>query len=167
MKTVTLSLSVAVFVLSAGFARADSRQGTGVGVMIGEPTGLSLKHWSSRTEAFAAGLAWSFSENDSFHLHVDKLWHGEVPFQRDRRMDFQQNPVFYYGVGARLKLQERSGGRGRNRSNSLLGIRVPLGLSFDLPEAPVDIFVEIVPVLDVVPRTDFALNAAVGIRYFF
>jgi hypothetical protein len=32
---------------------------------------------------------------------------------------------------------------------------------------PVDIFIELAPILDLVPETDFTVNGAVGVRYFF
>lgn len=147
-------------------ARGDSRSGFGVGVMLGEPTGLSLKQWRDQNRAWAAGLAWSFADNPSLHFHMDTLSHTGTPFQTRRRTAIQENPVFYYGIGGRIKLESGSDNR-RNANDSLLGIRVPLGLSYDLRDLPVDLFVEIVPILDVVPRTDLSLNAAVGIRYFF
>jgi len=31
----------------------------------------------------------------------------------------------------------------------------------------VDIFFEIVPLLDLVPETDFGPNSAIGVRYYF
>jgi hypothetical protein len=31
----------------------------------------------------------------------------------------------------------------------------------------VDIFLEVVPILDLAPKTDFKINAAIGARYFF
>jgi len=34
-------------------------------------------------------------------------------------------------------------------------------------DTPLDIFVEVVPVLDLVPDTDLDFNGAVGIRYIF
>ena len=48
-----------------------------------------------------------------------------------------------------------------------LGVRVPLGLAYLFQTAPVDIFLEIVPILDFIPETDFRINAALGARYYF
>jgi len=36
-----------------------------------------------------------------------------------------------------------------------------------LPEAPLDIFFELVPLIGLVPATDFEVNGGIGIRYFF
>ena len=47
------------------------------------------------------------------------------------------------------------------------GIRFPLGINLYIAEAPIDIFFEIVPILNLAPKTDLDLNAALGIRYYF
>ena len=44
---------------------------------------------------------------------------------------------------------------------------MPVGIACLLTGTPVDIFAEIVPVLDIVPDTDFDLNIAIGARLFF
>jgi hypothetical protein len=40
-------------------------------------------------------------------------------------------------------------------------------LTYIFQSAPVDIFFEVVPILDLVPDTEFDLNAALGARFFF
>ncbi len=42
-----------------------------------------------------------------------------------------------------------------------------MGLAYVLQDAPIDFFFELVPLLDLIPDTDFAFNAAIGARYFF
>ena len=61
---------VVVFSLTA---MAHAQDGLGVGVILGEPTGISLKAWTSDKHAVDAAVAWSFSENDSFQFHADYL----------------------------------------------------------------------------------------------
>ena len=52
------SLLILLFILTS---RAFSQSsGFGIGVIIGEPTGISLKHWMSQTTALDAGVAWGF-----------------------------------------------------------------------------------------------------------
>ena len=48
-----------------------------------------------------------------------------------------------------------------------LGARVPIGLAYIFAEDKLDVFLETVPVMNLFPSTDFDLNAAIGIRYFF
>lgn len=161
----TLIMLAVVGVLFTGNAQAQQQQKTfGLGIILGEPTGLSLKHWISGDRAVDAGIAWSFSENDSLHLHMDYLWHwfGKVGVQqKEGRMPL------YVGIGGRVKFKEENDGRGRNDDDTLVGVRVPFGLSFLFNEAPVELFFEVVPVLDVAPDSDLDINAAVGARFYF
>ena len=58
--------------------------------------------------------------------------------------------------------QDRNG-----ESNSLLGIRAPIGLTF-LPQViPFEVFAEIVPVMLLFPSTDITFDGAIGARYYF
>jgi hypothetical protein len=137
--------------LTAGTASAQ-QSGFGLGVILGEPTGFSFKGWLDSKSAIDAGLAWSFLHETTFHVHVDYLLHTDA---MTRRSDM---PV-YYGIGGRIK----AGGRGDDR----VGVRFVGGLLYYIPDSPVDIFVEIAPVLDIAPDTDIQVNGGIGARYYF
>lgn len=143
----------------------QAQEGFGIGVIVGEPTGLSLKTWLNNTHAVDVGLAWSFSENESLQFHANYLIHD---FNLLRPADFEGRVGVYYGVGGRIKLSENGDeGRGRNREDTLVGIRIPLGVAYHFPRSPVDLFGEFVPVVDLAPDTDFDLNLAIGARLYF
>jgi hypothetical protein len=72
----------------------------------------------------------------------------------------------YYGIGARLKFKDDEG-RGRNEDDAIFGIRVPVGITYLFDDAPLDLFFEIVPVLDLAPDVELDINAAVGLRFYF
>lgn len=162
MKTlfVFASFSMASILCSYGQSNGGN---LGVGAMLGEPTGISLKYWLDATHAIDGGVAWSLTENESLHLHADYLFHVNDALSPK---DLKGPLSFYYGIGARLKFKD-GGGKGRNADDDLVGIRFPLGLSYRIPESPFDVFLEFVPVLDVVPSTDVAFDLAVGGRYYF
>jgi len=127
-------------------------KGIGLGLIIGEPTGISFKYWTGSTTAFDAALAWSFIDEGAFHIHGDYIFHNM------RLISVPEGTLpFYYGIGARIK----------TANDTKLGVRVPLGLAYLFSNAPVDIFLEVVPILDLMPKTDFSINAAIGARYFF
>jgi hypothetical protein len=140
-------------------ANAFAQDKFGLGLILGEPTGLSLKYWFDTERAIDGAVAWSYSENDSLQLHADYLIHNYDVF------DTKELP-FYCGLGARLKFKEDDG-RGRNEHHDIFGIRIPLGVTYVFDEAPVDLFFEIVPVLDLAPDIELDLNAAVGLRIYF
>ena len=84
-------------------SEARAQEGFGVGIMVGEPTGLSMKKWISETKAIDAAAAWSFSENASFQFHADYLHHNFSLLKWDKA---ERRLSAYIGVGARLKFKE-------------------------------------------------------------
>ena len=131
----------------------DGDDNFGVGLMIGEPTGISLKYWYSDKNALGGGIAWSLGRYDAVHLHADYLWHSYSAFG-----DIEKGrlPV-YYGVGGRIVFAE---------DNSVLGVRVPVGLDYRFENDPLDLFLEIAPTVNLAPDTDFDINGALGIRIY-
>ena len=138
--------------LMSASTTVEGSNGWGIGVILGEPTGLSLKFWSSRTTAIDAAAAWSFKGEGKFHLHMDYLFHNYRVFKVKRG----KLPL-YFGIGGRVKFEEET----------RVGIRIPVGVCYLFRNQPLDVFFEIVPVLDITPETDFDINASVGIRFFF
>lgn len=145
-------------------SQLNAAEGFGMGVIIGEPTGVSIKNWVSDRHAIDAAAAWSFSENDSFQLHADYLIHD---FSLLRPEGLSGRMPVYVGLGARVKLEEDDNAGGRNVDNDLVGLRIPVGVSYLFDDAAVDLFAELVPILDVAPDSDFDINAAIGARLYF
>jgi len=160
MKKIIILLA---FVLLSGTA-SFAQEGIGLGVILGEPTGVSFKTFVGERTAVDAAAAWSFSGNASFQFHADYLI---SPFDMPKPPELKSTIAFYYGIGGRLKLKESEGRSSRNDDDDILGIRFPAGFSHILRSAPVEFFAEIVPILDIVPDTDADLNAAIGARYYF
>ncbi len=135
----------------AGTASAQRR--VGAGIIVGEPTGLSAKWRLDDNSAIDGAAAWSFGrKKDAVQLHLDYLRHKSDLFRVDRG-----RLPFYFGLGGRIVFGDRA----------ILGGRIPIGLAYEFDGEPIDIFVELVPVLDLVPATDFTLNAAMGARIWF
>lgn len=162
MKNVCAAIVMTMVLAAATVVRAEDK--LGVGIILGEPTGISVKSWLNRERALDFAAAWSFAENDSFQFHADYLIHN---FGILKTGSAGGKLPLYYGIGGRIKLEGDNNEKGRNSNDALLGVRVPVGISYLFAKAPVDLFVEIVPVLDVVPATDFGINAAIGARFYF
>lgn len=144
-------ISTAFFTNAQAQTKAEKGQ-SALGIMIGDPTGVSFKHWTSTKTAFDAGAAWSLENNDAISLHGDYLWHSY--FDVD-----EGNFAFYYGIGARALFIENA--------DSRIGARVPLGFNYLFEDAPLDLFVEIAPIVDLVPDTDLNGDGAIGLRFYF
>lgn len=146
----------ATLILSHGTARAVDR-GTGLGFIMGEPTGISGKFWLGGRTALDAALAWStFDEHDDLHLQMDYVWHDFGLLSVDRGA----LPV-YYGLGGRLATRDGRGGEDR------LGVRFPVGLAYIFPSQRADLFFEVAPTLDLTPDTNVDVEGGLGVRYFF
>lgn len=127
--------------------------GFGIGIIAGKPTGLSAKYWTSSSTALDFGLGYSFEKNSRMYLHADYLFHSKNIFNST------ENFSLYYGPGARLRLVEYGSSR--------LGIRFDVGLVWIPRNAPVDVFFEIAPLMDIIPETAFSLNGGIGVRFYF
>ncbi|MBN4076483.1 hypothetical protein JYT16_02070 [Gemmatimonas aurantiaca] len=157
MKTGKMISFVALAVIMMTFSASSAgARGTALGVIVGEPTGFSGKLWTSSKTAFAAGLAWSLDNNAGMHIHVDYLWHKTAKLKRNRG-----SLPWYYGIGGRLKTNNNK------NSDDFLGVRFPVGLEFFLEDTPLDLFIEIVPVFDIAPKSELDFNAAIGARIVF
>jgi hypothetical protein len=87
--------------------------GFGLGIIAGEPTGISAKQWVSSKSAFDLGLTCSFRRDGFFHVHADYLWH----FPGEIRSAEQFVP--YAGLGGRFDARKK---------DPLLGLRLVGGL---------------------------------------
>ena len=169
---------------SAGAARAGGARRSayatdkefGLGVMIGAPTGLAGKYFlgSGRT-ALAFGVG-SYDDHyylddyhENLHLHLDVLWHPAV-LARGNGLSLP----LYLGVGGRLLEHGDYYDTRDDRfydGHTHLGVRVPFGLAFDFHRTPLDLFFELVPVVDLAAddghRRRVDLTGAIGLRYYF
>ncbi|HOP95200.1 MAG TPA: hypothetical protein PL130_05480 [Dictyoglomaceae bacterium] len=146
MKKFILCFFLLVFLLSISYAG-----NLGVGVVVGEPTGLSLRLWQGKNTALDFGLAWSTIAN-VLHLSADYVNHNFEVFKINNG-----SLPFYYGIGARILVSD----------NTSFGIRLPLGIVYIPKGMPLDFFFEIVPTLELVPGTYFDVDGALGFRYYF
>lgn len=146
MRKVFLAL---ILLAAPGGLRAQKAGDVGVGVILGDPTGLSGKYWLDDRNALDAGLGFS----GDFALHADYLRH---------IWDLWPQPVkgklpAYLGLGARLEASD----------DPEFGIRAVGGTAYWLPRHPIEVFLEIAPVFRLAPSADVGFDAGIGLRYYF
>jgi hypothetical protein len=137
----------------------------GLGVMVGEPTGISAKLWTTSANAFDFGLGWSvggdrigrydgrYDGGSRVHFHMDYLWHAFDAIRATERFPL------YYGIGGRIN----SGAGYRNS----LAVRGVFGIAWLPRETSIDVFLELAPALQLSPSSGFGIDGALGARYFF
>lgn len=166
MKTLT-SLSAAIVIAASLSAPAHAQlDGFGVGIVAGDPTGLCFKGWLSSKSAIEVAAAWSFEGDGGFFLATDYVLHAlNIVDDPDADLD---GLMFTYGLGGKLVfLDNEANGAGDGDDDIVLGVRVPLGLCYPFEGAPVDLFVQLAPVMDIVPETELGLNGGIGARLYF
>ena len=132
----------------------------GIGLILGEPTGVTAKIYLQDDQAIQIAVGSAFI-GGGLQVHTDYVFHPWILQDRDSFV----LPV-YFGPGLR---GIRYGARGE--SHYAIGLRGVIGLLFDFKEVPLDVFVEIAGVVEY----DFkdgegvnpALNAGAGVRYYF
>ncbi len=148
----------------------------GLGLELGQPTGLTGKYFLSESNALDFGVGYIYHSywygDDGLHLYLDYLWH---PASLVSARAFEL--PFFIGVGGRFWDFDYCRRRGEcGYGGSAFGIRVPLGIAFDFNEVPLDIALNIVPTIDFVSgdyydqyrnRTHFGIDVSVAIRYWF
>ncbi len=164
MKHLYLTVIALCFFLAVQGSVAQDR-GFGLGVIIGEPTGISAKLWTSPVNAFDFGLGWSiggdrigkydgyYDGGSRVHFHMDYLWHSFEAIRSSERFPL------YYGIGGRI-----NSGAGYDASVAIRGV---FGIAWLPHNTPIDVFIELVPSLQLTSSTGFAIDAGLGVRYFF
>ena len=130
----------------------------GLGIILGEPTGISGKLWTGNTTAFDAGLAWSFVGGGFIQIHGDFLFHNYNVFTVEKG-----KLALYYGFGGRVRLADNDVAG----SETVVSARVPIGISYEFAKTSIELFIEVVPMLDLIPETAVGIAGGAGFRYYF
>lgn len=171
MTSVPFRLHAALFVtglllLLATLAPASVAQtaGVGLGGQIGvsnagpNPVGLTLKTWTSDQQAFQAATSFVISDDDAglsyWIIQGDYLFH-----------NFEQVAVgdglmaLYVGPGLQITFIENA--------DPNIALRAPLGVSYMFGDAPIDVFAEVAPTLQLEQAPQLRFDGAIGFRYYF
>jgi len=145
---------------AADAGRPADKGAIGIGLIIGEPTGISAKLYLSDDKAIQAAVGSAFI-GGGLQAHGDFVLH---PWILQDRSSFVL-PV-YLGPGVRFI--DYYGGRS-GTSHFAAGMRAVIGLLFDFKDVPLDVFVEVAGVgeYDFTKGWGATLNAGAGVRYYF
>ena len=127
-------------------------RGFGAGIVLGEPTGLTAKVWMGEHSALDAAVAWSFVGDGSLYVHGGYLFHFASP------VGIEEGELLpYAGAGAKVVFAD----------DPEFGIRVPLGVAYFFEGAPVEVFLELAPGLQLFPETEADVTGGIGGRFYF
>ena len=150
--------------LLLGAANTAVPQGrVGVGVIVGEPTGIAWTYRISEAHSLSGGFG--TSPYDRYRFHADYLWNTR-PFT-------EQKLGVHYGVGGVVGLGPRRyvivDGQPRYyipEGDPGFGIRGVAGLNYAIPDTPLDVFLEAGPLVVLVPGYGMGVDVGLGMRVY-
>ncbi|GAB6088932.1 hypothetical protein JCM12856_05250 [Spirochaeta dissipatitropha] len=154
MTVLTLILFAMLFLLplSVSAEAAGDHRLAGIGIVLGEPTGISATIRPGTSVGYDFAAAWSFSGDPSLYFHAT----AHFPFA-ELEIDSPHFLGFYWGVGPVARVA----------NNFTLGVRFPLGMTYQFVNAPFELFTEIALGMLIFPDTRPQSGAGLGIRYQF
>ncbi|MAT40334.1 MAG: hypothetical protein CL946_12100 [Ectothiorhodospiraceae bacterium] len=141
----------------------------GIGLTLGEPTGVTARFWLSKQNSWDLAAGASYLGNP--HIQAGYLWHYNQAFN-------SRIVSIYLGVGGILGFGEKGKVVIINRrkvdswyfddgnDGLLVAARGVAGLQIIPRNTPLDIYLELNPILGLTPDVGFDALVAVGIRFY-
>lgn len=149
MKRVILILCAAFLSTNASAQKGDF----GMGIILGNPTSVSVKYWTGKVTAIDASLGYRYGSANHLYLNTDFLFHLWAVEKEEGTIKM------YLGTGAGLGFV----------SDLSFSIRAPVGAAMFLDNIPIELFAELVPTLQVFGEGDirFRFEGYLGARWYF
>jgi hypothetical protein len=174
LTTFAAALLLAIVGHSAQATEVGYSRKFGLGVVIGDPTGLSAKLWVAPTNAIDFGLGfWSGVNGDCFvdnagntictnagvhngSFNADYLWQSNI-IRGSAQLDW------HIGGGGRMIFWS-----GCQSNCVAIAARAPIGLDlmFQNPGF-LEVFFELAPSFWIVPDVGFGIEGGLGVRFYF
>ena len=158
MRQACIALVVALGLVAVDASLADAQSGRdfGLGIIIGDPTGVSGKHLLSDAHAIDWAVGFGLIGGDHLRVHADFLWQFRIETWDSAALDL------HVGAGPKLGIKGKN-----NNDNFRLGARGPFGVSLVFLKVPIDVFVEVAAGLWIIEKVDLHVDGAIGARYWF
>jgi hypothetical protein len=151
-----------------------SRGPFGMGVLLGQPVGLSLKLYVAPDHAFQLGLGFDLVFRDAAFVTLDWVWH-PVPIADTRRFEL----TWHIGLGGALGVWPVGHAYDCRAPDPLQpdlppvcrtvwvqpGARAPLGFDLRFHEVPLELYVEFAPGAFFYPVLEFLGQGGFGARW--
>jgi len=170
----TCACVFAILLIAANALSAQGPKGRsfGFGLSLGEPTAVTFRIWESRMNSWDIAVGTSHLGNP--HIHADYLWHFPDAFS-------SRIVSLYAGVGAVLGFGEKGHWVFVRKKGSfkdywyhddehekgvLIAAKGAFGLNIIPRNTPIDIFLEVNPVIGLIPGFGFDILPALGFRFY-
>ena len=126
----------------------------GIGIQLGQPSGLSIKKHNSAGMSADILLAWDL--NDFFFVNLHGVWEKDI--------SGAEGLHFVYGPGVFAGFKEHKPHR-NDDDEIFLGISGTFGLAYYIDQF--EIYLRLTPRLAVIESTDGDVGGGLGFRFFF
>lgn len=161
-RKIILFTFIGIFIL----LNLSSAQHFGIGIIIGSPTGFTAKFIMTQRSAIAANIGWSLGDNPKLHLTCDYQFLFPTVLRWTDDMSGEQREIKnltpYIGIGGRFRFKEDE-----STNDTELNIGLRLGGGAEYMVSRFGIFLEIYPVVNIFPSTDFDIEGGLGARIYF
>jgi hypothetical protein len=163
------ALLVGLFLLmlpALGHAQGPQNKPFGLGLALGEPTGVTGKYWFNRKNALQFAVGWGYYPHGGGAVYCDYLYNA-FTLVHAKQVSF--NLLFYMGIGGKAGVWYRHYWHDPEYSGVGLGLRIPFGVTMVFVKGPFEVFFEIVPGLAFINPEPFwfDLDACIGGRFYF
>jgi len=141
--------------------------GPSIGIILGSPTGFTFKYVFAPTKAIAINAGWGlvgdvhFSASCDYQFLFPQTMRWTDEFEGSSHELKGLTP--YLGVGGRLSIEEEP--KPSNDIKLHAGVRLGGGIEYAINRFGV--FLEIYPVVDIIPGTEFDIMGGLGFRFYF
>jgi hypothetical protein len=147
-----LTIAAIAFLLTLSLTptlQAEDRSEFGLGIVLGEPTGLNAQFYWNQNSAVDFTAAWSLGDwltvAGDYQIYN---YLGDAP--REWR--------WYYGLGSYMTFPDDE--------DLTLGVRVPVGLKYHFPYSVIDAWAEVAPGIELLEDTQAILHGGIGLTFW-
>ncbi len=162
--------TVSIFGQSASYAQGPMGRNFGFGLIIGDPLGATIKYWTAPNQAFDAYIGGSYF--GAPRIGGDYIWHFDAFNSSVVKMYAGPGLALGFGRGYYYGFYNGNGKNGkdyfyyRDAGTTAVAARVIIGVNIIPRRSPVEIFLELGPLIGLSPSFGTALDVAAGIRFY-
>jgi hypothetical protein len=164
MKRLTLTI-ITILILPVILSAQNS--GPSLGIILGAPTGFTFKYVFARTSAVAANAGWALSQQGG-KVHVTCDYQFLFPQTLTWTDDFEGTTHVvkglcpFVGLGGRLLIADDDV---NHDTDFNVGMRLGGGLEYAFNRFA--LFLELYPVVNIIPNTEMDFEGGLGFRFYF
>jgi len=163
-----LLISLFLLMLPAlAHAQGPQNKPFGLGLALGEPTGITGKYWFDRKSTLQFALGWGYYPHGGGAIYCDYIYN-VFPLVRAQKVSF--NLLFYMGLGGKIGVWDEDYYHHEHYDAGVsVGVRIPFGLTMVFVKAPFEVFLELVPGLAFIHPHPFwfDFDGCIGGRFYF